>query len=222
MFVKGYQMSKEDTLSRIKKVGLLSVIRGPSPDLTLKMVDALIAGGVYGIEITYTTPNATEVVKLLDESFGDQILLGMGTLTKPEHAAMAKEAGALFIVSPHCNEELAKAMVETDLGVMIGALTPTEVVQARAWGADVVKVFPGSLVGPGYLKALRGPFPDILVMPTGGVSVDNVADWFAAGAFAVGAGSSLCPRNLAEEGRFDKITERAEAFVKAVEKARSE
>jgi 2-dehydro-3-deoxyphosphogluconate aldolase/(4S)-4-hydroxy-2-oxoglutarate aldolase len=215
-------MSKEDTLSRIGKIGLLSVIRGPSPELTLKMVDALIAGGVYGIEITYTTPNAPEVVKLLDETFGDQILLGMGTLTKPEHAPMAKEAGAIFIVSPHCNEELAKAMVETDLAVMIGALTPSEVVQARAWGADVVKVFPGSLVGPGYLKALRGPFPDISVMPTGGVSVDNVADWFAAGAFAVGAGSSLCPRNLAEEGRFDEITERAEAFVKAVEKARSE
>jgi 2-dehydro-3-deoxyphosphogluconate aldolase/(4S)-4-hydroxy-2-oxoglutarate aldolase len=215
-------MNKEETLSRIKKIGLLSVIRGPSPDLTLKMVDALIAGGVYGIEITYTTPNAPEVVKLLDEKFGDQILLGMGTLTKPEHAVMAKEAGALFIVSPHCIEELAKAMVETNLAVMIGALTPSEVVQARAWGADVVKVFPGSLVGPGYLKALRGPFPDISVMPTGGVSVENVADWFAAGAFAVGAGSSLCPIAFAKEGRFDEITERAKAFIKAVEGARSE
>jgi 2-dehydro-3-deoxyphosphogluconate aldolase/(4S)-4-hydroxy-2-oxoglutarate aldolase len=213
-------MSKEETLSRIKKAGLLSVIRGPSPELTLKMVDALIAGGVYGIEITYTTPNATEVVKSLDETFGDQILLGMGTLTKTEHVAMAKEAGALFIVSPHCEEDLAKTMVESGLAVMIGALTPSEVVQAKAWGADVVKVFPGSLVGPGYLKALRGPFPDISVMPTGGVSIENVADWFASGAFAVGAGSALCPRNLAEEGRFDEITERAKAFVETVEKAR--
>ncbi|HEY42422.1 MAG TPA: bifunctional 4-hydroxy-2-oxoglutarate aldolase/2-dehydro-3-deoxy-phosphogluconate aldolase [Anaerolineae bacterium] len=214
-------MNKEDTLTRIREIGLLSVIRGPSPELTLKMVDALVAGGVYGIEITYTTPNAPEVVKALDEKFGNQILLGMGTLTKPEHAVTAKEAGALFIVSPHCSEELAKAMVETGLAVMIGALTPSEVVQAREWGADVVKVFPGSLVGPGYLKALRGPFPDIPVMPTGGVSIENVADWFAAGAYAVGAGSDLCPSAWAKEGRFDEITERAKTFVKEVEKARS-
>jgi 2-dehydro-3-deoxyphosphogluconate aldolase/(4S)-4-hydroxy-2-oxoglutarate aldolase len=111
-------------------------------------------------------------------------------------------------------------MVATELAVMIGALSPTEVVRARSLGADVVKVFPGSLGGPAYLKTLRGPFPEIPMMPTGGVTVDNVAAWFAAGAFALGAGSELCPLAWAKEGRFDDITRRAEAFVQQVRDAR--
>jgi 2-dehydro-3-deoxyphosphogluconate aldolase/(4S)-4-hydroxy-2-oxoglutarate aldolase len=214
-------MTKEKTLNRIRELGLLAVLRGPSPALTLKMVGALVAGGVLGIEITYTTPSATEVVKSLNEKYGNQILLGMGTLTKPEQAAEAQAAGARFIVSPHCEVELAEAMVGTGLAVMIGALTPSEVVQAHRLGADVVKVFPGALGGPGYIKNLRGPFPDIPFMPTGGVDVDNVADWFAAGVVAVGAGSALCPSTWAKEGRFDDITERAKAFAKVVEEAKS-
>jgi 2-dehydro-3-deoxyphosphogluconate aldolase/(4S)-4-hydroxy-2-oxoglutarate aldolase len=145
----------------------------------------------------------------------------MGTLTTPEHAAEAQAAGARFIVSPHCEVELTEAMVETGLVVMIGALTPSEIVQAHYLGADVVKLFPGSLGGPGYLKGLRGPFPDIPSVPTGGVSVDNVADWFAAGAIAVCAGSQLCPSAWAREGHFDDITKRAKAFVVAVKEARS-
>lgn len=214
-------MSKEKTLDRVRELGLLAVIRGPSPELTLKMVEALVAGGVLGIEITYTTPNAAEVVKSLDEEYGDQILLGMGTLTKLEQAAEAQAAGARFIVSPHCEVELAEAMAATGLGVMIGAYTPSEVVQSYRLGSDVVKVFPGSAGGPKYMKALRGPFPDIPMMPTGGVSIDNVADWFAAGAVAVGAGSALCPGAWAKEGRFDDIVERAKTFAQAVEEGRS-
>ncbi len=213
-------MSKEQTLSRVRELGLLAVLRGPSPNLTLKMVDALVAGGVLGIEITYTTPNAPEVVNQLHNKYGDEILLGMGTLTTPEDAKEAKAAGAQFIVSPHCEDELAQAMVATGLGVMIGALTPSEVVKAYRLGSDVVKIFPGSLGGPSYIKALRGPFPDIPMMPTGGVAADNLVDWFAAGAVAVGAGSQLCPRAWAEAGRFDDITEQAKDFVKAIEQAR--
>lgn len=214
-------MSKQTTLDTIRQLGLLSVLRGPSFDLTLQMVDALVAGGVRGIEITFTTPNALEVVKSLDRRFGDQILLGMGTLTKPEQAAAAKEAGARFLVSPHCEKSLAGAMKETGLPIMLGALTPSEVILSRKLGSDVVKLFPGSLGGPEYLKALRGPFPDIPIMPTGGVSQDNVGDWFAAGAFAVGAGSNLCPTALAQERRFGEITALAKAFVQAVASARS-
>lgn len=214
-------MSKQTTLDTIRQLGLLSVLRGPSFDLTLQMVDALVAGGVWGIEITFTTPNALEVVKSLDRRFGDQILLGMGTLTKPEQAAAAKEAGARFLVSPHCEKSLAGAMKETGLPIMLGALTPSEVILSRKLGSDVVKLFPGSLGGPEYLKALRGPFPDIPIMPTGGVSQDNVGDWFAAGAFAVGAGSNLCPTALAQERRFGEITALAKAFVQAVASARS-
>jgi 2-dehydro-3-deoxyphosphogluconate aldolase/(4S)-4-hydroxy-2-oxoglutarate aldolase len=214
-------MNKQATLDAISRLGLLSVLRGPSPDLTLRMVEALVAGGVTGIEVTFTTPQALEVVKSLDERYGDQILLGMGTLTEPEQAAAAQEAGARFLVSPHCQEDLATAMRETGLPIMLGALTPSEVVLSRELGSDVVKLFPGSLGGPRYLKALRGPFPDIPIMPTGGVSKDNVADWFAAGAFAVGAGSNLCPTALAREERFDEISTIAKAFVAAVALARS-
>ncbi len=214
-------MSKDKTLQRIRQLGLLAVIRGPSVELTLDMVTALVAGGVYGIEITYTTPDAAGVVKALDNNYGDEILLGMGTLTKPGQVDEALRAGANFIVSPHLDLELAKVMVSSGLGVMIGAFTPSEVVKAYSLGSDVVKIFPGSLGGPKYLKSLRGPLPDIPMMPTGGVSVKNVAEWFAAGAVAVGAGSSLCPGAWAKEGRFMDITLRAKEFVGAVELARS-
>lgn len=212
---------KESTLNRVRTLGLLAVIRGPSPELTLKMVGALIAGGVYGIEITYSTPDAAGVARELNEKYGEQILLGMGTLTRPEHAVQAQAAGARFLVSPHCDPELAQAMVSTGLVVMMGALTPMEIVQAHRLGSDIVKLFPGSLGGPKYLKALRGPFPDIPIMPTGGVSAENIADWFAAGAVAVGAGGELCPGAWAKEGRFADITQRAAEFVRAVSAARS-
>lgn len=214
-------MDKERCLKRIQDLGLLAVIRGPSVDLTLKMVDALVSGGVTGIEITYTTPNATEVVRALDQQFGDGILLGMGTLTEPQHALLAVEAGATFLVSPHTEPELALAMTTTGLVTIMGALTPSEVALARTLGSDIVKLFPGSLTGPGYIKALKGPYPDLLVIPTGGVDVDNVAEWFAAGVVAVGAGSSLCPTTWAKEGRFDEIARQAARFVEAVRVAKS-
>ncbi len=213
-------MDKQDTLKRLGDLGLVAVIRGPSPELTVQMVEALIAGGVCGIEITYSTPNAEEVVRLLDERFGEQILLGMGTLTKVEQARSAAAAGARFLVSPICDPDLARAMVASGLAVMVGALTPTEVELAYRLGSDVVKIFPGSLVGPAYVKALKGPFPQIPMMPTGGVSLENVKDWFAAGVVAVGAGSELCPPQWAKEGRFADITQRASQFAAAVQQAR--
>jgi 2-dehydro-3-deoxyphosphogluconate aldolase/(4S)-4-hydroxy-2-oxoglutarate aldolase len=214
-------MNKQITLDKLKALGLVAVIRGPSPELTVKMVAALIEGGVLGIEITYTTPNAAEVVHSLDKQFGDQIVLGMGTLTESAQVVEARAAGARFLVSPVCEPTLGQTMVFSGLPVMIGALTPTEVLQAYKLGADVVKIFPGSLAGPAYLKALKGPFPYIPMMPTGGVSVENVGDWFAVGVFGVGAGSELCPPNLAKEGRFEEITRKAEEFVRVVNAARS-
>jgi 2-dehydro-3-deoxyphosphogluconate aldolase/(4S)-4-hydroxy-2-oxoglutarate aldolase len=157
---------------------------------------------------------------MLEDAYGSQILLGMGTLTTIQHVEQAVEAGARFIVSPHCEERLAQAMIATDLVTMIGAFTPSEIMKAHRLGSDIVKLYPGSLGTPAYLKSLHAPFPDIPIMPTGGVSVDNVKEWFDAGAFAVGAGSSLCPSAWALEGRFEEITKRAKAFVKEVEKAR--
>jgi 2-dehydro-3-deoxyphosphogluconate aldolase/(4S)-4-hydroxy-2-oxoglutarate aldolase len=211
---------KDLVLKRIQEAGILAVLRGPSPDLTLKMVAALVEGGVTGIEITFTTPSALKVVRDLKSEFEDEIILGMGTLTEVEQALEAKDAGATFLVSPHTEENLAAAMTRTGLPVMMGALTPSEVIKAWNLGSDVVKLFPGSLGGPGYMKSLKGPFPDIPMMPTGGVSKDNLGDWFKAGAFAVGAGSNLCPKDLAQNGEFDRITQIAREYVEEVKKAR--
>lgn len=213
-------MEKSAVIQKVKELGLLAVIRGPSQDLTVQMVEALINGGVLGIEVTYSTPNAEEVVRTLSKKYGDEILLGMGTLTRPEQAISAKEAGANFLVSPISERELVKAMVASGLATMAGAFTPTEVFQAYSLGTDVVKVFPGSLAGPSYIKALKGPFPYIPMMPTGGVNAGNVADWFAAGVVAVGAGSELCPPQLAKDGKFDEISRKAAEFVQVVKSAR--
>jgi 2-dehydro-3-deoxyphosphogluconate aldolase/(4S)-4-hydroxy-2-oxoglutarate aldolase len=213
-------MNKVEVLEKVKELGLLAVIRGPSLELTIKMVEALIAGGVLGIEVTYSTPNAEEVVRALSKKFGNSIVLGMGTLTKPEQALSAKEAGANFLVSPVCEASLVKGMVASGLLNMAGALTPTEVLQAYNLGTDVVKIFPGSLGGPAYLKALKGPFPYIPMMPTGGVSAGNVAEWFSTGVVAIGAGSELCPPQLAKDGKFDEISRQAAEFVQVVKSAR--
>lgn len=213
-------MNKQDILDKVKELGLLAVIRGPSLDLTIRMVEALINGGVTGIEITYTTPDAEEIVRTLASKYGKAILLGMGTLTKPEQVASARSAGANFIVSPICESTLVCAMVKSGLLTMAGALTPTEVFQAYSLGTDVVKIFPGSLGGPAYIKALRGPFPNIPMMPTGGVKAANLAEWFASGVVAVGAGSELCPLVLAKEGKFDEITKIAAEFVQVIKSVR--
>ncbi|BAM02103.1 MULTISPECIES: bifunctional 4-hydroxy-2-oxoglutarate aldolase/2-dehydro-3-deoxy-phosphogluconate aldolase [Caldilinea] len=213
-------MDKLTILSQIEKLGLLAVLRGPSPELTVAMADALVAGGVRGIEITYTTPKAEEVVATLKRQYGLSIVLGMGTLTEPEQVEEALAAGAQFLVSPHCDPILGQRMVASGVLAMIGALTPTEVLQAHRLGADVVKLFPGSLGGPSYMQSLRGPFPQIRMMPTGGVNLSNVAEWFKAGAVAIGVGSELCPAAWAKEGRFDEITARAREFVAAVAAAR--
>lgn len=211
---------KQQVLQRIREAGLLAVIRGPSKALTLQTVDALIAGGVKGIEITYTTPEAEAVVAALAQKYGDNILLGMGTLTEPKQAISAKAAGASFVVSPICEPELVKAMVASDLVCMAGALTPTEIYQAHQLGVDVVKVFPGSLTGPSYIKAIHGPFPYIKIMPTGGVSKQNIHEWFAAGAFAVGAGSALCPKDMVLKGDFAEISKLAADFMAVVTSSR--
>ena len=213
-------MNKQEVLEKVKDLGLLAVIRGPSAELTVQMVEALIKGGVLGIEITYSTPNAEEVVRTLSGKFGDTIVLGMGTLTKIEQAESAKNAGANFLVSPICEPTLVKSMVASGLLTMAGALTPTEVFQAYSLGTDVVKIFPGSLGGPAYVKALKGPFPYIPMMPTGGVSATNTADWFKAGVVAVGAGSELCPPDLAKAGKFDEITQKAADFVAVIKASR--
>ncbi|WP_353113161.1 bifunctional 4-hydroxy-2-oxoglutarate aldolase/2-dehydro-3-deoxy-phosphogluconate aldolase [Microbacterium sp.] len=180
-----------DRLARTRSAGVLAVLRAPSPELALDAAEAIIRGGVTGIEVTYSTPDAPAVIRELIARHGDAALVGAGTVTTPEQAERAAEAGAEFLVSPGTLPDLTRAMLGTGRVVMTGALTPTEVMTALGLGVDVVKIFPASLGGPSYLGALRGPFPDAPLMPTGGVSPDNLADWFAAGAVAVGAGGDL-------------------------------
>jgi 2-dehydro-3-deoxyphosphogluconate aldolase / (4S)-4-hydroxy-2-oxoglutarate aldolase len=214
-------MEPDRTLKRTEDLGLLAVVRGESRAAALEVVGALIEGGVLGIEITLTTPEATQMIRDLDEEYGDRILLGAGTVTTHEQVEQSAEAGATFLVSPGCDPNLLPAMLETGLLVVPGTLTPSEVMLARGLGAQAVKLFPGSLGGPSYLKALLGPFPGVPFVPTGGVSLGNIVDWFAAGAFAVGAGGTLAPSSLGGRDR-GEVVENARRCAEAVRAAREQ
>ena len=203
------------SLATLKSTRVLAVLRAPSAQSALRAADALVAGGVTGLEITYSTPDAPAVIRALDEKYGDRIYLGAGTVTTEREAEQAADAGARFLVSPGTREALTAAMKATGLVVMTGALSPTEVMAAVEYGSDVVKIFPASLGGPAYLKALRGPFPGVPLMPTGGVSPENIDEWFGAGAIAVGAGGDLCPAAALDAEDWAEITRRAELFSRA-------
>ena len=204
-----------DLLATLKANRILAVVRAPSAESAIRATEALVAGGITGIEITYSTPEAPRVIRELAARYGEQIYLGAGTVTTPEEAAKAAEAGARFLVSPGTRRELTVTMKATGLLVMTGALTPSEVMAAIEYGVDVVKIFPASLGGPAYLKSLRGPFPNVALMPTGGVTPENIGDWFAAGAVAVGAGGDLVSgADLAAE-RYDEVERKARLFRSA-------
>jgi len=198
--------------SSIAATGVIAVLRAPSAEAAVQAVDALVAGGVTGVEITYSTPDAEQAIAEVARRHGDAVMLGAGTITRPEQAERAVAAGARFLVSPGTEAGLAAAMQATGATVMLGALTPTEVMAATALGADVVKIFPASLGGPAFLRSLRGPFPDVPLMPTGGVNADNVGEWLAAGALAVGAGSELCSPAAMRAGSWEVISDQARAF----------
>jgi 2-dehydro-3-deoxyphosphogluconate aldolase / (4S)-4-hydroxy-2-oxoglutarate aldolase len=204
-----------DTLEKIRKLGLLAVVRGESCAAAIEVSNALIEGGVTGIEVTFTTPEAHKAMQELSEEYGERILLGAGTVTSPDHVEKAVSSGATFLVSPGCDPKLLPVMQQTGLAVMPGVLTPSEVMLALRFGVEVVKLFPGSLGGPSYLKALRGPFPDVSFLPTGGVSEDNVREWFEAGVFAVGVGGALAPKSLGGKAEREKLVERAGRLARA-------
>ena len=209
-------------LDPIRDAGLLAVLRAPSARGAVEAAEALIAGGIRGIEVTYSTPDVPGVLASLHERYGEEIVLGAGTLLAPEQAATAVEAGARFLVSPGLDDEVVAAMLASGVPVMAGALTPTEVMRAVGLGVDAVKIFPGSLVGPTYLSALRGPFPGVPLVPTGGVSLENLGAWFAHGAFAVGVGGELASKAAIAEGGLDEIRRRAAQFVDALHIARGD
>ena len=204
-----------DLLATLKANRILAVVRAPSAESAIRATEALVAGGITGIEITFSTPETPRVIRELVARYGEQIYLGAGTVTTPEEAAKAAEAGARFLVSPGTRRELTAVMKATGLVVMTGALTPSEVMAAIEYGVDVVKIFPASLGGPSFLKSLRGPFPNVPLMPTGGVTPENIGDWFAAGAVAVGAGGDLVSgADLAAE-RYDEVERKARLFRSA-------
>jgi 2-dehydro-3-deoxyphosphogluconate aldolase/(4S)-4-hydroxy-2-oxoglutarate aldolase len=209
-------------LERLTDTGVLAVIRAPGREAALRGATALMQGGVTGLEITYSTPEAARVIAALDAEFGESIYLGAGTVTTPAQAHEAAAAGARFLVSPGTMPDVVEAMRATGKVVLSGALTPTEIMQALRLDIDVVKLFPASLGGPALMRALRGPFPDIPMVPTGGVSADNLSEWLAAGALAVGAGSELVSTRDLAEGKWDVITANAQRFAEALAAARGE
>jgi len=210
-----------DRLTRARAAGVLAVLRATSPELALEAAEAIIRGGIPGIEVTYSTPDAPAVIRELIARHGERAYVGAGTVTTPEQADAAAEAGAEFLVSPGTLPDLTQAMLDTGRIVMTGALTPTEIMSALSLGVDVVKVFPASLGGPAYLKALRGPFPDAPLMPTGGVTPENLADWFAAGAVAAGAGGDLANGTAIAASDWDDLEARAARFAAALATVRA-
>jgi 2-dehydro-3-deoxyphosphogluconate aldolase/(4S)-4-hydroxy-2-oxoglutarate aldolase len=215
-------VDKQAILKRIAELGLLAVLRAPDPAGARRAVDVLVEAGVLGIEITYSTPDAASVIADIKQSYGDEVLVGAGTLVTHAQVAEAAEAGASYLVSPGLDDEVVASMRATSLPAMAGVLTPTEVMRGVRLGVDVMKLFPGSLGGPSYLRSLRGPFPDVPFMPTGGVSADNVGDWLAAGAIAVGAGGELASAGDISSGDFAGIREKGLRFLAAIREARAD
>ncbi|MCR2808386.1 MULTISPECIES: bifunctional 4-hydroxy-2-oxoglutarate aldolase/2-dehydro-3-deoxy-phosphogluconate aldolase [unclassified Microbacterium] len=207
-------------LDVLHSIGVISVIRAPSAAAAIGAADALVEGGIRGIEITYSTPDVPRVLEALRGRYGSDVAVGAGTVTTADQARLAADSGAEFLVAPGYSAAVAEAMIGTGLTTMIGALTPTEVMLAAESGADVVKIFPASLGGPRYLGALRGPFPDVPLMPTGGVSVANLHDWFAAGALAVGVGGELVSNADFAADSFAGVTRRAVEFAAALRASR--
>ncbi|WP_382308041.1 bifunctional 4-hydroxy-2-oxoglutarate aldolase/2-dehydro-3-deoxy-phosphogluconate aldolase [Herbiconiux sp. UC225_62] len=203
-------------LSAVRRHGVIAVLRAPTVEAALATTEALVRGGVSAIEVTFSTPDPAAVIAEILRRHGDDVYVGAGTILRPEQAAEVAEAGAAFLVSPGTDPELARAMAATGAIVMLGAMTPSEVMLATKLHADVVKVFPSSLGGPGYLGALRAPFPDVDFMPTGGVTADNLATWFAAGATAVGAGGDLVSAKAMASGDWETIEATARRFAAAL------
>lgn len=212
---------KASILKRIEEIGIVAVVRAETAEQVKGAVKALIDGGISAVEITFTVPNAIEMIRRTKAEYGDDVLLGAGTVLSPANVAGAIGAGAQYIVSPHTSPDIIRLCNEIGVPVMPGAMTPSEVVTAWTAGADIVKLFPGEFLGPKYIKALRAPLPDVRLMPTGGVSADNAADWLAAGATALGAGGSLVDKNALKTGQFEIITEKAREFIRAIQSYRN-
>jgi 2-dehydro-3-deoxyphosphogluconate aldolase/(4S)-4-hydroxy-2-oxoglutarate aldolase len=214
-------MNKTDTIKRIRDTGVIPVVRATSADEAMRAIDAIREGGISVLEITMTVPGAIKVIEEVSKRYGNEALVGAGTVLDPEIAEACISSGAQFVVSPALNLETIACCRKLGVAVMPGALTPTEVVQAWNAGADFVKVFPaGAVGGASYLKALKAPLPQIELVPTGGVSLKTAADFIRAGAAALGVGADLVDIKAIRDGQSAVITERAKQFLDIVREAR--
>jgi 2-dehydro-3-deoxyphosphogluconate aldolase/(4S)-4-hydroxy-2-oxoglutarate aldolase len=214
--------TREKALALIREVGVVPIVRAPSPEDALQAVEAIVAAGLGIAEIAMTVAKALRVMETVAERFGDKVLLGAGTILDPESCRAAMLAGAEFIVTPSLDVRVIELARRYSKPVFPGALTPTEVVTAWQAGADMVKIFPaGPVGGPKYIKALKGPLPQIELVPTGGVNLENTADFIKAGAAAVAVGGELVDVKALKEGKLDIITSNARRFVEAVRAARA-
>lgn len=214
-------MSRDATLKRILDGGIVAVVRAESGDSLVKVVRALADGGVTAAEITFTVPDAVEVIRQVRRELGDAVVLGAGTVLDSETARAALLAGAEYIVSPAVNLEVIRLCRRYDKVIMPGAFTPTEVITAWEAGADVVKIFPADLGGPPYLKALRGPLPQVRLMPTGGVDLSTAESFLKAGACCLGVGGTLVEAKAVAQGDFARIKDLAGQFSAIVRKFRN-
>ena len=212
-------MDKEKVITKICDAGIVAVVRAENAEKAMRITDACIEGGVAAIELTFTVPGAHRVIETLASKYtSDQIILGAGTVMDSETARTAILSGAEYIVSPYFNLDTVKLCNRYRVPMLPGVMTPTEAVTAMEAGCDIIKIFPGNIVGPAAISSFKGPLPQGEFMPSGGVDVDNVDKWIKAGAYAVGTGSSLTKG--AKTGDFAAVTAKAKEFVEAVAAAR--
>jgi 2-dehydro-3-deoxyphosphogluconate aldolase/(4S)-4-hydroxy-2-oxoglutarate aldolase len=214
-------MSKEDQLRHVLDCGLVAVVRSRDSQQLVEVVRALADGGVTVAEITMSVPGALDVIKEAKAALGDRVLLGAGTILDPETARAAILAGAEYIVAPTLNFDVIKLCQRYNKLVMPGAFSPTEILAAWEAGADIVKVFPADVVGPAFFKAIKGPLPQIRVMPTGGVDLTTAAAFLKAGACCLGVGGQLVEPTAVAAGNFTRIRELAEKYVYIVKQTRA-
>jgi 2-dehydro-3-deoxyphosphogluconate aldolase / (4S)-4-hydroxy-2-oxoglutarate aldolase len=213
-------MSRLEILRQIEESGILAVIRLNDTKKLNNIIDALSKGGVKALEITMTTPNAIDVIKSVSNEVGDDFLVGAGTVLDPETARLTILAGAQFVVGPTLNLEMIKLVHRYDKVVIPGAFTPTEILKAWDAGADIVKVFPATALGPKYFKDVHGPLPQVKLTPTGGVDLSNAAEFIKCGASCLGVGTALIDKKFVADSDWDSLTERAASFVEEIKKGR--
>lgn len=214
-------MTKSEYIDKLLNPGVVAIIRADSSDQLLDAARALEAGGVTAMEVTMTTPNALEVIRTVRETLGSRVLIGVGTVLDTETCRMALLAGAQFVVTPVMKPDVIALCNRYSIPIIAGAYTPTEALAAHEAGADFIKIFPADSLGPGYIRALKAPLPQLQIIPTGGVDVKTTGDFIRAGCSAVAAGSSLVSKSVLHSADWKTLTTTARAFVEAVHAARA-